>query len=140
MMRRSRRAYNNDWKFIAKEAHLQLPKTADASGFAPQVLHFHIDDKSDGEVPEAPEDVPGLLEKMPIHVNGCFDKRTGTMSTILVEAGGGSKDTSGVIDETLINIISRCELCGMPPRQSTLIRCVPTQHSWGTTTDHRPHS
>ena len=70
-------------------------------------LHVQVDDASDTEVPKCPIDVSGLLEKYRLHVNGQFCLRSETQTTILMEYGSASKDTSAVINELLINIISR---------------------------------
>ena len=79
-------------------------KMTDGAG---KLLMFHTDDATDAEVPRTPIDVSGLLEKFRLHVNGCFDLYSNTQSTVVTEPGGASKDVSAVIDELMINIISR---------------------------------
>ena len=76
--------------------------------FAQIIAMYHVDDMSDQNVPSDPNDVPGLLEKIPIHVHGHYDMRTGRMRTTLMEPGAGSKDTDCVLDELLADLIATC--------------------------------
>ena len=65
-----------------------------------------IDDRSDYKPPVEPNDVPGLLPRIPVHVNGFYDLSTQLMYSMLTEAGSGSKDSDSVIDESLINLMT----------------------------------
>ena len=65
-----------------------------------------IDDRSDYKPPCDPNEVPGMLPRYPVHVNGFYDLSSQLMYTLLMEAGSGSKDADCVIDETFINLMT----------------------------------
>jgi hypothetical protein len=67
-----------------------------------------IDDRSDYKPPCDPNEVPGLLPRYLVHVNGFYDLSTQLMYSMLMEVGSGSKDADSVIDETFINLIASC--------------------------------